>query len=130
LCGRGRDSTLGLVKRVAVVLALAFTLVPAAGAAKLTYTTQRQAERFLEHGLKEWRGVDLRSRKYKFHVAFCLPGARSKYERRHTRYRVHTTATGEQLYHSFACTLAAANKVWHLYLVARPNGSFAVRTDT
>jgi Ni/Co efflux regulator RcnB len=118
------------VKRlVVVVVALSFALVPAAGAAKLTYKTQRQAERYLEHGLKQWAGVNLRSRKYKFHVAFCLPGARSKYEQRHTHFKVHTTAAGEKLYHSFACTLAAADKVWHLYLTARPNGTYGVRTD-
>jgi hypothetical protein len=117
------------VKRLFVVIALGLALVPAAAAAKPAYTTQRQAERFLEHGLKTWAGVNLRSAKYKFHIAFCLPGSRSKYERRHTRFRVHTTATGEQLYHSFACTLAAANKVWHLYLVARPTGTFGIRTD-
>ena len=114
---------------VVVVLALSFALVPAAGAARLAYTTQRQAERFLEHRLPEWSGVNLRTRKYKFHPAFCLPGSRSKYERKHTRFKVHTTATGEQLYHSFACTLSAADKVWHLYVLARPDGRFAVRTD-
>jgi hypothetical protein len=117
------------VKRLAVVLALAFSLVPAASAAKLTYKTTFQAQRYLEHGLSRWSGANLRSRKYKFHVAFCLPGYRSKYEQRHTRFRVHTTKAGEHLYHSFACTLAAADRVWHLYLLARPDGTFDVRAD-
>jgi len=129
LCAGRPDPTLEQVKRVILLLVLALAVVPAAGAARLDYKTPRQAERYLEHGLGSWKGVDLTSRKYKFRIAFCLPGSRSKYERTHTHFKVHTTAAGEQLYHSFTCTLAAANKVWHLYVVARANGTFALRTD-
>jgi len=113
------------VKRLTLVVLLCLAAAPAAaGATHRAYASQRQAEQYLEHGLKRWAGVNLRSKKYKFHVAFCLPGSRSKYERKHE----HFPARGSH-YHSFACTLAAADRVFHLYLQARGNGSFTVRPD-
>jgi hypothetical protein len=115
--------------RLAVVLALACVLIPTAYAARLAYRTPEQAGAYLEHGLDRWAGVNLRSQKYKFHPAFCLPGARSKYERKHPHFPTRTTKTGETLFHTFACTLSAADRVWHVYLVAGPNGKFGVRAD-
>ncbi|MDX6476514.1 MAG: hypothetical protein QOH95_2025 [Gaiellaceae bacterium] len=117
------------MKRLAIILALGFALVPAAEASRIAYRSDHQAENYLEHGLKRWQGVDLTTRKYKFRVAFCLTGARSKYEKTHAHFPEHKSASGDSTYHTFTCTLAAANKVWHLYLVALPNGSFSMRTD-
>jgi hypothetical protein len=112
-----------------IVVGLSFGLVSTAGASEIAYRSDHQAEAYLEHGLKRWAGVDLQSQKYKFRVAFCLPGARSKYEKTHQHFPVRTTKTGKQLFHTFACTLATADRVWHLYLVAFPRGKFGVRTD-
>ena len=70
------------MRSFAVLLALCFALVPAAQASGLTYRTDSQAQNYLEHGLKRWAGVNLESRKYRHRVAFCLDGARSKYEKR------------------------------------------------
>jgi hypothetical protein len=118
-------STLEAVKRLAIVVLLCLALAPAAAAAThLAYASQRQAEQYLEHGLKRWAGVNFRSKKYSHRIAFCLPGSRSKYERKHERF----PPRGRR-YHSFACTLAAADRVFHLYLQARGNGSFSVRPD-
>jgi len=118
-------ATLDAVKRLAIVVLLCLALAPAAAAAtRLAYATQRQAENYLEHGLARWSGVNLRSQKYKFHLAFCLPGSRSKYERTHRHFRAHGGR-----YHTFACTLSAADRVWHLYVVARGDGAFSVRGD-
>jgi hypothetical protein len=113
------------MRRVAAIVALGFALVPSAAAGGLTYRSDHQAEAYLE----QWAGIDLQSQKYKFRVAFCLPGARSKYEKTHQHFPVRTTKTGEQLFHTFACTLSTADRVWHLYLVAFPHGKFGVRTD-
>ena len=113
------------MKRLSLVVLLCLAVAPAAAAkTHLAYASQRQAERYLEHKLQRWAGVDFRSNKYKFRVAFCLPGSRSKYERKHQ----HFPARGLR-YHSFACTLAAADRVFHLYVLARENGSFSVRAD-
>jgi hypothetical protein len=117
------------MRRVAVIAALGFALIPSAAASGLAYRSDQQAEAYLQHGLKQWAGVDLQSQKYKFRVAFCLPGARSKYEQKHAHFPVRTTRAGTQLFHSFACTLSTADRVWHLYLVAFPHGKFGVRTD-
>lgn len=115
--------------RLAVVLVLACALIPTAQAARLTFRSADAAGNYLEHGLSHWAGVNLRSKKYKFHPAFCLPGSRSRYEKTHRHFPAHTTKTGKPLYHTFACTLAAANRVWHVYLVALPTGKFSVRAD-
>ena len=114
------------MKRLALVILVCLLAAPAAATAKthLAYASQRQAERYLEHKLQRWAGVNFHTRKYKNRVAFCLPGSRSKYERKHR----HFPALGLR-YHSFACTMASANRVFHLYLLARANGSFFVRPD-
>jgi hypothetical protein len=113
-----------------LILVIGVVLVPSADASGLTYRTRFKAEDYLQHGLKRWAGVNLKSRKYKFHLAFCLDGARSRYEKKHKHFPRRTNAKGVYLYHTFACTLAAADRVWHLYLVARPDGTFGVRADT
>jgi len=112
-----------------LALALSFAVVPAAQASAITYRTQGQARAYLEHGLKRWAGINLETRKYKDRFAFCLDGARSKYEKTHRHFNVRTSRTGVRRYHSFTCTLADADKLWHLYLVARPNGTFFIRND-
>jgi hypothetical protein len=116
------------MRSLAIVLALSFALVPAADASGIAYRTTHQAEAYLEHGLKRWAGVNLESRKYRHRVAFCLDGARSKYEKSHRHFRARTSKTGETLYHTFTCKLADADRLWHVYLVARPTG-FSVRAD-
>jgi hypothetical protein len=115
---------------IVIALALALALAPCAAAAPLAYASQDQAQAYLNHDLKRWAGVDLRSKKYRFHISFCLPGARSRYEKTHPHFPVRRSHTGEPLYHSFACTLAAANRLWHVYLVARSTDRFDVRADT
>jgi len=117
------------MRQLAIVLAVTFALVPTAGASSLPYRSTEQAQTYLEHGLKRWAGVDLQSRKYKFRVAFCLTGARSRYEKTHRHFPARTSKTGEQLFHTFTCTLAAADRVWHVYLVAQPT-TFSMRADT
>jgi hypothetical protein len=42
---------------------------------------------------------------------------------------VRENGKGEHVYHTFACTLAAADKLWHLYVVAQRNGRFGLRND-
>jgi hypothetical protein len=117
------------MRRFLLILAIAVVLVPTADASGLAYRTRFKAEDYLEHSLKRWSGVNLRSKKYKFHLAFCLDGARSRYEKRHRHFRKRTNAKGVYLYHTFSCALSAANRLWHLYLVALPNGKFSVRGD-
>jgi len=118
------------MRRFALLLALGLVLVPAAQAShRLPYRTERQAQYYLEHTLKSWAGVNLRTKKYSFRVAFCLPGARSNYEKTHRHFTVRENGKGEKVYHTFSCTLAAADKVWHLYLVAQPKGKFGLRND-
>ena len=118
------------MRRSVILLALTLALAPGADAARLAYASRAQAQVYLDHGLDRWAGVNLRSPKYRFHIAFCLPGARSTYEKTHPHFPVRRSQTGEPLYHSFACTLAAANRVWHVYLLARSDGGFEVRGDT
>jgi hypothetical protein len=117
------------MRRLAIVLALTFALAPGAEASGLAYRSEHQAQSYLEHGLKRWAGVNLRSQKYKFRVAFCLPGSRSRYEKTHRHFPSRTGKDGEQLFHTFACTLSAADRVWHVYLVALPK-TFSIRADT
>ena len=116
------------MRRLAILLVLGLVVAPAAQASGLAYRTEGQAQRFLENTLRSWNGVNLETKKYRHRVAFCLPGSRSKYEQTHRHFAVHATKTGEVRYHTFTCTLAAANKVFHLYVVARPKG-FGLRND-
>jgi hypothetical protein len=118
------------MRRFALLLALGLVLVPAAQAShRLPYRTEAQARYYLEHTLKSWGGVNLTKKKYSFRVAFCLPGARSNYEKTHRHFTVRENGKGERVYHTFSCTLAAADKVWHLYVVAQPKGKFGLRND-
>jgi DNA-dependent RNA polymerase auxiliary subunit epsilon len=117
------------MRRLAILFALGLVLVPAAQASRLPYRTETQARYYLEHTLKTWAGVDLTRKKYKFRVAFCLPGARSNYEKTHRHFTVRENGKGEHVYHTFACALAAANKIWHLYVVALPHGKYGLRND-
>jgi len=117
------------MRRFAILLALVLVLAPVAQASRLAYRTQAQARYYLEHTLKTWAGVDLTRKKYSFRVAFCLPGARSNYEKTHRHFTVRENGRGEKVYHTFSCTLAAADKVWHLYVVAQPKGKFGLRND-
>ncbi|MFL5925521.1 MAG: hypothetical protein ACJ77E_01105 [Gaiellaceae bacterium] len=117
------------MRRFAILLALGLLVVPVARASSLPYRTKTQAQDYLEHTLKAWGGVNLTTKKYKFRVAFCLPGSRSIYEQTHRHFTVRENGKGEHVYHTFTCTLAAANKVWHLYVVAQHNGRFGLRND-
>jgi hypothetical protein len=117
------------MRRFAILLALGLMLVPAAHASGVAYRTRTQAQDYLEHTLKTWARVNLTAKKYKFRVAFCLPGSRSKYEQTHRHFTVRENGKGEHVYHTFSCTLAAADKVWHLYVVAQRKGHFGLRND-
>jgi len=117
------------MRRFAILLALVLVLAPAAQASRLAYRTEAQARYYPEHTPKTWAGVDLTRKKYSFRVAFCLPGARSNYEKTHRHFTVRENGKGEKVYHTFSCTLAAADKVWHLYVVAQPKGKFGLRND-
>jgi hypothetical protein len=59
-----------------------------------------------------------------------LPSRRA-FELREDTSALHDARNGKgaKVYHTFSCTLAAPDKVWHLYVVAQPRGKFGLHND-
>ena len=108
-------------------LALALAFAGTAQAAPLTYRTDTQAERYLEHNLKRWGGMNLASQDFK--MAFCVNGFYSDHEDRTGHHFADKQSKyGESLFHTFSCTLTSGSRSFNLYLVAQPHG-YAVSAD-
>ena len=112
-----------------VVVGLAFVGGAQAAARPLAYHTDHQAELYLEHRLAEWGGIDLRKQDMRF--AGCMNGYYSKVEHRSGRHfpQSRVDAAGENLFHSFSCTLGAAGHSFNLYVVALPHWHWSVKAD-
>lgn len=115
------------MQRRVVGLTLTLTLFACATAAtastgKPLYRTDHQAEVFLEHGLRAWAGINLRTADFK--TATCLNGYYSKREQRtHHHYpQGHENRFGENTFRSFACTLGVNDRSFNLYLVTTRTG--------
>ena len=94
----------------------------------LAYRTDHQAEVYLERRLHRWGGIDLRKQRFK--SAFCVNGFYSKRELRTGRhFPARTNLAGENIFHTFACTLSAADHSWGLYLVALRQAHWSVSAD-
>jgi hypothetical protein len=111
------------VRLVLVFLAVAALLATPAGAATTPpgpYRTDAQAARYVLHGLRHWAGINLNAGK-SVTTASCINGYFSATERgtgKHFnggKYRVNLS--GQLTYRSFACTLYARGREFHLYLV-------------
>jgi hypothetical protein len=117
-------------KALAFVAAVLTVLTFAAGAssAGLTYRTDNQAAHWLEHNLKVWHGIDLA--RQDFRSAFCINGYYSKREQHTGKHfpQGKENRAGEDLFHSFSCSLTAGSRTFHLYLVAKRRG-YSVRAD-
>jgi hypothetical protein len=115
------------VKLVTLVL-LSLTLVGTASAGQSLYRTDRQAETYLEHGLKTWARIDLSKQAVKF--ASCFNGFYSKTEERTHKHFPQGSAnrSGQIVFRSFSCDFTTAGRTFSLYLVTTPTG-WKVTTD-
>lgn len=111
----------------ATAMAAASTTALAATDGLPLYRADHQAERFLEHGLRSWAGVNLRT---DFVAAFCINGYYSRHEQRTGNHfpQGHQNRVGEDTFRSFACTLTADARTFHLYVVTARTG-WLVRAD-
>jgi hypothetical protein len=105
-----------------VALLGSVTTAVSASTGKPLYRTDHQAEVFLEHGLRTWAGLNLRTADFK--SATCFNGYYSKREQRtHHHYpQGHENRYGENTFRSFACTLAIDSRSFHLYVVTARTG--------
>lgn len=110
----GVRNRLGVIL-VVVCAALLFAAPALAGMS--LYRTDAQAQRYLEHGLHRWAGINLRTASFK--SAFCINGYYSKHESRtgHHYPQGKTNRYGEDLFRSFTCTLAVNSRSFHLYVL-------------
>jgi hypothetical protein len=114
-----------------VTLTLALTVLVLAGSAwggQSLYRTDRQAETYLEHGLKKWANIDLTKQPVKF--ASCFNGYYSKTEERthHHFPQDRTNRAGAIAFRSFSCDFTTAGRTFSLYVVTTPAG-WKVTTD-
>jgi hypothetical protein len=105
-----------------VFLAVAALLAAPAGAAPPPgpYRTDTQAARYVLHGLRHWTGINLNAAN-SHTTASCINGYFSAIERgtgKHfNRGRPRVNIFGQLTFRSFACTLYARGREFHLYLV-------------
>ena len=110
------------MRSVLVVLAVAALLVSSAGAATPPgpYRTDAQAARYVLHGLGHWAGINLNAGNG-VTTASCINGYFSAVERgTHKHFdggKPRVNSIGQLTYRSFACTLYARGRKFHLYLV-------------
>jgi hypothetical protein len=110
------------MKLVLAALAAAALLTTPADAAPAPslYRTDVQAARYVLHGLGRWAGINLYAAK-SHTTASCINGYYSATERgtgKHfDRGRPRVNAQGKPTFRSFACTLYARGREFHLYLV-------------
>ncbi len=108
---------------VAMVAAGLAGAAPASAAAAASYRTDAQAERYLEHRLRGWAGINLRGPRV-LKDAFCINGYYSRHEQRTRRHykQGRVNRHGGDVFRSFACTFVANNRTFGLYLVAKQDG--------
>ena len=111
------------MRPVLAALALAALLTaPRAAAAPQPglYRTDAQAARYVLHGLHHWAGINLNAPK-SHTTAWCINGYYSATERgTHKHFnggKPRLDAQGKLTFRSFACTLYARGREFHLYLV-------------
>jgi hypothetical protein len=117
------------MRLVTLTLALALLVVAGpASAGQPLYRTDRQAETYLEHGLKGWARIDLSRQAVKF--ASCFNGYYSKTEERTHRHfpQDRTNRAGAVAFRSFSCDFTTAGRTFSLYVVTTPAG-WKVATD-
>ena len=108
--------------RLVALTLVALVLAGSAWAAQPLYRTDKQAETYLEHGLKTWARIDLTKQAVKF--ASCFNGYYSKTEERTHKHFPQGKANrfDEIVFRSFSCDFTTAGRTFSLYLVTTPAG--------
>ncbi len=114
-----------------VTLTLGLALLAGVGSAwggRPLYRTDRQAETYLEHGLRMWAHIDLTRQAVKF--ASCFNGFYSKTEERTHKHfpQDRTDRAGAIAFRSFSCDFTTAGRTFSLYVVTTLTG-WKVATD-
>lgn len=110
------------VRPVLVFVAVAALLAAPAGAATPPgpYRTDTQAARYVLHGLRHWTGINLNAAN-SHTTASCINGYFSAIERGTGKHfnggKPKVNIFGQLTFRSFACTLYARGRKFHLYLV-------------
>jgi hypothetical protein len=108
--------------KLVVPLLVTLILAGTASAAQSLYRTDKQAETYLEHGLKTWGGIELGKQPVKF--ASCFNGFYSKTEARTHKHFPQGKAnrSGQIVFRSFSCDFTTAGRTFSLYVVTTAAG--------